>query len=73
MIDSTVPPRFASDFGQIMLEVYGELCAERETAEPDENVVVYRRAESTVNGVAALVVLGNVASINRFMKEHDLD
>lgn len=68
-----LPPRFTTDFGQMMLDVYGELCAERETADPDEPLVVYRRAESTVNGCCALIVLGNRQSIDRFMQEHDLD
>ena len=72
MIDHT-PPRFASDFGQMMLQVYGELCAERETAPADELVAVYRRAESTVNNTAALIVMGSPEAIDRFAKEHDLD
>jgi hypothetical protein len=66
-------PKFATDFGSMMLQVYGELCAERELAEPDELVVTYRRAESTVNNVAAVVVLGSPEAIDRFMKENDLD
>lgn len=72
MTDPT-PPRFASDFGAMMLQVYGELCAERETSDENEQVVVYRRAESTVNGCCALIALGNKEAIDRFMKEHDLD
>lgn len=72
MTDPTPPPRFATDFGQMMLEVYGELCAERETAEPGEDIAVWRQAESTVNGCCALIVLGNRAAIERFMQEHDL-
>lgn len=67
------PSRFATDFGSMMLEVYGELCGQREQASPDEQIVVYRRAESTINGVSALIVLGNGASIDRFMQEHDLN
>lgn len=72
MTDDEKTTRFASDFGQIMLQVYGELCAARERAEPDQDMVVYRRAHSTVNGCSALIVLGNEQSIERFCQEYDL-
>ena len=70
---ANLPPRFASDFGAMMLQVYGSLCAAREKADPDDLIVEFARAESTVNGVSALIVLGNTESIDRFMAEKGLE
>lgn len=70
--DPTKLPRFATDFGQLMLHIYGELCAEREQAPTTEQVAVYRRMDSNVSNVAALVVMGSPEAIDRFQKEHDL-
>lgn len=70
---SNPPPRFASDFGAMLLDIYGELCAAREKADPDEMIVAVKRAESSVNNTSAIIILGSSDDIDEFAREYKLD
>lgn len=66
-------PEFAREFAHVVVAAHDELCGARERAEPGEMIAVAKRADAPQAGLHAILVLGNKESIDRFMKEHDLD
>lgn len=66
-------PEFARGFQTVVAHAYDELAAARETADPDEQVVVMQRADNPSSGLHAILFLGSKSAIDEVAASLEID